>query len=310
MSKMSPDSEFKNFLKQIGSDFMLTQGLGGNSSIKSRDLMFVKASGKRLGDVECSGYFYEVGISNGEYHEIKSPQDGKPSIEVFLHALLPFKYVVHLHSTKGVALSMLAAKDSGVRSNLITQGVSLVEYRKPGIDLKEAVRAKLVGRSEEAPFILFLLQNHGTLFGANSVRELRESVLSFERNAEVLLGNRLELKLTPDSLPEILDADFSEHVAWHARNNWRISPDHVVFLGANPPKAMTILSSPVTVLEILKKVFPQMKRIGTREEQLLWFINVVQFLPKEKFPTISEEDAMDLISWEAEKHRVEASNYE
>jgi hypothetical protein len=73
---------------------------------------------------------------------------------------------------------------------------------------------------------------------------------------------------------------------------------------------MTILSSPVTVLEILKKVFPQMKRIGPREEQLLWFINVVQFLPKEKFPTISEEDAMDLISWEAEKHRVEASNYE
>lgn len=304
---MIPTPDFIDFLSEVGSDFSLAQGLGGNGSIKSQDVMFVKASGKRLRDSASQNYFYEVGISNGEYHEINTSQEGRPSIEVFLHAMLPYRYVLHLHSTRGVALSMLAATDSGVKSGLMNQGISLIDYRKPGIELKEAVGNALMERPDEAIPSTFLLKNHGTLFGANSVSELRKSVLDFEKDATIWLGNRLELKISPGNLSEFVDSQAIENVSWHAQNNWRISPDHVVFLGANPSEEITrALRGPSTALEILQKAFPQMKRIGPVHEQLLWFINVVQFLPKQQFPILKEKDAIELISWEAEKHRVKS----
>ena len=307
MNSLIPTTDFIDFLSEVGSDFSLAQGLGGNGSVKSQDEMFVKASGKRLGDSASQNYFYQVGISNGEYHEINPSQEGRPSIEVFLHAMLPYRYVLHLHSTRGVALSMLAATDARVKTRLTKQGISLLDYRKPGIELKQAVGHVLKDSPDEAIPSTFLLTNHGTLFGANSISELRKSVLDFEDNAAILLGSRFELKMSPGNLSEVVDSEFIENISWHAQNNWRISPDHVVFLGAHPSEEITrALRGPTTAFEILQKAFPRMKRIGPVEEQLLWFINVVQFLPKQQFPILKEKDAIELLSWEAENHRVKS----
>jgi hypothetical protein len=76
-------------------------------------------------------------------------------------------------------------------------------------------------------------------------------------------------------------------------------------LGANAPeKLLKALSSPITALELLREVYPHTNKVGPREEQLLWYINVVQFLPQERFTTLTENAAIELINWEAEKHRV------
>jgi hypothetical protein len=47
-----------------------------------------------------------------------------------------------------------------------------------------------------------------------------------------------------------------------------------------------------------------MKLVGPREEQFLWFIDVVQHLPKLTLETISKNDAVELMSWESEKSRI------
>jgi ribulose-5-phosphate 4-epimerase/fuculose-1-phosphate aldolase len=305
------DAEFIEFLTEVGSDFSLTQGLGGNSSIKSDELMLVKASGKRLVDVESPDYFYEVAVSKGEYSEFNSSQSGKPSIEVFLHAMLKHKYVVHLHSTRGVALSMMAESDKNLKRSLTTQGVQFVKYHQPGIKLKEAIKTEVRSSEIQATRLTILMQNHGTLFGANSVSELREQVLRFERDAAFRLGTGKNTLITPTTLNMVLDRNTIEHIQWHATNNWRISPDHVVFLGINPPQSLLEeITGHCTALEFLQKVIPNSRSLGPQEEQFLWFMNVVHYLPKTKLPTLAESDAGKLIRWEAEKYRVESVSHE
>jgi ribulose-5-phosphate 4-epimerase/fuculose-1-phosphate aldolase len=308
LRKLQPDQEFVELLTKFGQDFSLAQGLGGNSSVKSKEEMLVKASGKRLGDAQTAGYFYMVGISDGEYRETGRAQDGKPSIEVFLHALLPHKYVLHLHSTKGVALAMLAAQSGDLRREIIDFGITMIDYARPGIALKEAIKSKLTTLKDEAQATTFLMQNHGTLFGANSVDELQEAVVLFEKRATSMIGTGLGLALRPSNLATVLDQAAIDHIQWHAQNNWGISPDHVVFLGASAPQELLEnLVAPITVLDFVKTVISDVEKIGPREEQLLWFIDVVQFLPKMRLPTLTNNEVNDLISWEAEKHRVQAA---
>lgn len=309
MGSFQADQEYVKFLMEVGSDFSLTQGIGGNSSIKSKGSMLVKASGKRLGEPFLPEYFYEVGLAEGEHYEVKLVQVGKPSIEVFLHAMLPHKYVVHLHSTMGVALSMLSAQDENLRSGIEAGGVSIIEYCTPGIALKDAIKCKLQSHVVTSKTATFLLQNHGTLFGANTVTEIREEVSRFEKDAFLKLGSRPIKLINPDNLDTVLDQKEASHIKWHAQNNWRISPDHVVFLGISaPPGLVQQLSGATTVREILLRVFPDLKQIGPQEEQLLWFLNVAQLLPLSPLPTLDEEEATTLISWEAEKHRVKSVN--
>ncbi len=311
MTRLESDQEFLEFLIEVGSDFSLTQGLGGNSSIKSKTLMLVKASGKRLGQSYLTDYFYQVGISEGEYYELKSPQSGKPSIEVFLHALLPQKYVVHLHSTKGVALSMIAARDENLCAALEDQGVSVIEYRRPGVELKDAIKRRLKSAAVESGSTTFLLQNHGTLFAANSVTEIRQAVYRFENSASLRLGARKIKSINPDNLQTVFDECEASQIKWHAENNWRLSPDQVVFLGvSSPPTLLQVLSGATSVHNILKSVFPHLNNIGPKAEQLLWFLNVVQYLPKSYLLTLDEEEARTLISWDAEKQRVKFADNE
>ena len=308
MNALKPDSEFIDLLSNLGQDFSLAQGLGGNCSVKLGGEMLVKASGKRLDDAASPGYFYEVEISDGEYREPRKVQDGKPSIEVFLHALLPHKYVLHLHSTKGVAMSMLAAQSEGIRNGILDLGITMIDYARPGLALKEAIKPNINNPTDKAPATTFLMQNHGTLFGASSVDELQNVVVQFEDWATSIIGPGLGLALAPNNLSAVLDQAAIEHIQWQARNNWRISPDHVVFLGASAPQELfKNLTAPITVLDFLGTVLSDLGKNGPREEQLLWFVNVVQYLPKTHLPTLSENEANDLSSWDAEKHRLQAA---
>jgi rhamnose utilization protein RhaD (predicted bifunctional aldolase and dehydrogenase) len=308
LNTLQPDLEFIDLLSNVGKDFSLAQGLGGNCSVKSNGEMLVKASGKRLADAASPGYFYEVEISDGEYRETTKVQDGKPSIEVFLHALLPHKYVIHLHSTKGVAVAMLSAHSESIRDETLNRGIIMINYARPGIALKDAIKSEINISSCEAPDTTFLMKNHGTLFGASSVDELGEVVARFEQWATSKIGTGLQVALTPNNLTAVLDEAAIDHIQWHARVNWRLSPDHVVFLGATAPQELLgNLRAPMTVLDFLRTVLSDVGKIGPREEQLLWFVNVVQFLPRLSFPTLSEIEANDLCSWEAERHRVKAA---
>ncbi len=300
MQQIDPEvpEEFKALLRRVGADFALTQGLGGNSSYKLDGEMLIKASGKRLMDVDDPNYFYRVGISDSDYVMLPIQQNGKPSIEVFLHALIGQTFVLHLHSALGVALSMLAAVSPDLQKQLSRNGVCLLPYSRPGEPLRQAINEALSHREYSA----FLLQNHGVLYFADSVVELEHSISKFEGLWANLLYPLGKTQLAPSDRNEHLSKDQSHRLLWHARENWRVSPDHCVFLGVNSSEWINSLER-TSVKDILVAEESQ-GRLSVIQEQLLWFINVAINLPEVVLPTLSLEEANSLRGWESEIHRI------
>ncbi len=290
--------EFRQLLSKVGRDFALTQGLGGNSSYKEDGFMHIKASGMRLKDVDNPDYFFKVGVAQSEYFDLSLSQHGKPSIEVFMHALFSHKFVLHLHSTMGVALSMVAAAKPEILSVLDRENVCLLPYARPGESLKQSIKSALVERDYSA----FILQNHGVLYFANSSGELADSIDYLEGLWVELLQPHGDSILRPDSWESELTEEQSIRLQWHAKHNWRISPDHCVFLGSEPTEWLN---------QLTKRSAAEIMGLDTAsasptvaQEQLLWFVNVAINLPTLELPTLSFTEAEALRGWEAEKHRV------
>jgi ribulose-5-phosphate 4-epimerase/fuculose-1-phosphate aldolase len=291
-------SEFKILLDRVGKDFSLTQGLGGNSSYKADGEMQIKASGMRLHDVDNPNYFYRVGINDFDYFELPGSQAGKPSIEVFMHALLPQTFVLHLHSSAGVALSMAAGNNPQLSARLKQSGVALIPYCRPGEALKQAIFDAL-GSGE---YSAFLLQNHGVLYFADSVAELEKSISRFEGLWTELLEPFGSYALAPTDLSKELSDSESERLLWQAANNWRVSPDHCVFLGETAQDWLDQLAR--REVRAILGMSNGDANLTVPQEQLLWFINVALSCPMEILPTLSLLESQELRGWEAEKRRV------
>ena len=295
--------EFKILLDRVGKDFTLTQGLGGNSSYKSDGEMLIKASGLRLHDVDNPNYFYRVGISDSDYFELPGSQTGKPSIEVFMHALLPQAFVLHLHSSAGVTLSMAAGNNPQLRARLEQSGVALIPYCRPGEALKQAIFDTL-GSGEHSAF---LLQNHGVLYFADSVAELEHSISRFERLWTELLEPFGSYALAPADLSKELSDFESERLLWQAANNWRVSPDHCVFLGETAQEWLDQLA--MRDVRAILGMSNEETRLTVPQEQLLWYVNVALSCEIEILPTLSLQEAQELRGWEAEKRRVSLATH-
>jgi rhamnose utilization protein RhaD (predicted bifunctional aldolase and dehydrogenase) len=263
--------------------------------------MAVKSSGRRLADIDSGDYFYEVSVSDGQFIDSLTGQAGKPSIEVFLHALLPSKYVLHLHSARAVALSMIASASKETTTEINQFGITLLPYSRPGAELKESIATRLGSLNSNT----ILLTNHGTLFQANSVQTLADLVTSFECFAESKLAKTKFFNFDTHSMSTDISEATAAHLRWQAENNWRISPDHVVFLGTHPANSfINELRGGVTIRELIDSTELTQGSISTVQEQLLWFVNVALCLPLKPLITLSESEANFLRSWDAEKHRL------
>lgn len=305
MSDVLVPAGFEELIIRYGNDFSLTQGLGGNCSVKTGNRMKVKASGKRMSAIRDTDFFYEVSLTESGFRDDLEGQIGKPSIEVYLHALLPFKYVVHLHSTRAIAFSMssrfLSETSLGARSG----SIHLLPYTRPGLELMESLR----GFDFAAEGFSSILQNHGIVVAANSLSRLAnllEELESCTSPEDVIATGNLSPKL-PGTL---ISKELREHAIWHAHNNWRASPDHVVFLGSTPyPGVIDAVSSSSSV----ETLFGNLSIHGmsnSQKEQVLWFLTLANLLPREPLHVLSENEAEDLRGWEAEKLRVSKSHKE
>ena len=120
-----------------GADPLRVQGPGANLSCKHGDTMRIKASGTRLDAVDRGGTWTDVDLracrdalpapgagmpgrtAEAAYADlvVRAPLEPgmpRPSMELGMHAVLPARFVVHLHSLAGI---LLAAMRAGDRSN-------------------------------------------------------------------------------------------------------------------------------------------------------------------------------------------------
>src|SRR6266478_682778 len=100
---------------RVGGDPLLVQASNGNTSIKLNGILWIKASGKWLAHAMQEEMFVplelaEVKQSIQNETEIASPytpnDELRPSIETAMHAVLPHRVVLHVHSINAITCAI------------------------------------------------------------------------------------------------------------------------------------------------------------------------------------------------------------
>jgi NAD(P)-dependent dehydrogenase (short-subunit alcohol dehydrogenase family)/rhamnose utilization protein RhaD (predicted bifunctional aldolase and dehydrogenase) len=170
---------------------------GGNTSFKDENTIWIKASGKALGDLDENGL---VALSREKLKlisakiysddpvaredEVKSDltgsiidtdQSSRPSVETSLHELIGYRFIVHLHPTliNGILCSRNARN---LIFKLFGEKVLFVPYTDPGYTLFKKLEAEIKSYRDKFssdPQII-MLENHGSFVGADSTEEIRK----------------------------------------------------------------------------------------------------------------------------------------
>ena len=326
MIKTELPQDFIELSCDIGSDPLLVQGAGGNSSCKDGDLLWIKASGTELADAQSENIFIAVrtdlaleelaGKGDGSCRRAMVNPDSlsRPSIETTFHAAIPHRYVFHYHSVASICHSTSTVGRTHLLSKLRGLNWVTVPYRKPGIPLTREILKCL---SVNPACNIFVLENHGLVVAHDDVAVVRGLIYEIE--------NRL-------SLPRLhgLDSHFHcrpvsgweefQECSWIAHDQTSLRravsgsyyPDHVVFLGPglqtgsldeleeSDPKDYAFPA----VLVAGSGIYLRQGSTGAEQAMLKCLGDVLSRLPTgwDANP-IGREAEASLLNWDAEKHR-------
>ena len=181
---------FKSISKYCGERFDLAQAGGGNTSVKIGGLMFIKASGYNLTNVdEVNGYvvvdntkllndIYQGTIQDVTQYNFIGNKRG--SIETFMHSILK-KYTIHLHPIQ--MNRILISSDAIQFIKKIYPGALIIEYLTPGIKVCNKIKEKYNNEN-----VIFLL-NHGIIVTSDDIDEvyriLNDVLIKFETYQQI-----------------------------------------------------------------------------------------------------------------------------
>jgi rhamnose utilization protein RhaD (predicted bifunctional aldolase and dehydrogenase)/NAD(P)-dependent dehydrogenase (short-subunit alcohol dehydrogenase family) len=178
---------------------------GGNTSVKTAikdidgknyNVLCVKGSGWDMADIEPEGlpavklnplltlktkkYLSDedmVSFQKRNLINIKSPN---PSVETFLHAFLPFKYVDHTHAD---AILNVTNRPEGFKlcNKVFGNKVALVPYVMPGFMLAKKVHEIY---TKNPKINCLILMNHGIFTFANDAKEAYSLMIKYVSQAE------------------------------------------------------------------------------------------------------------------------------
>ena len=187
---------------------------GGNTSVKTtiKDIddkkykvLCVKGSGWDMADIEPAGlpavkleplltlkekkYLSDenmVGFQKRNLIDIKSPN---PSVETFLHAFLPFKFVDHTHAD---AVLNVTNRPGGLNfcKKIFGSKVSVVPYVMPGFMLAKKIDEIY---SKNPNINCLILMNHGIFTFAEDAKEAYDLMIKYVSQAERAL-KKLKVK--------------------------------------------------------------------------------------------------------------------
>ena len=152
---------------RLGRNPLLVQGSTGNTSVKTGDTLWIKASGQWLFQADARDFLAGVSL-NAALESVREGMDvpasavlwgaGSPSIETAMHAVLPHRVVLHVHSVNAIAW---AVREDGPRqlvARLRDIRWQWIPYCASGIPLAKEIEAAL----RACPTTdVFVLANHG-----------------------------------------------------------------------------------------------------------------------------------------------------
>ena len=178
---------------------------GGNTSVKTTikdidgkkyDVLCVKGSGWDMAEIEPEGlpavklqpllslknkkYLSDEDMVNYQKRNLINIKSPNPSVETFLHAFLPFKFVDHTHSD---AIMNVTNRTSGFSfcKKIFGNKVSIVPYVMPGFNLAKKINEVY---TENPNINCLILMNHGIFTFANNAKESYSLMIKYVSQAE------------------------------------------------------------------------------------------------------------------------------
>lgn len=225
---------------RIGRDPHLTQAAGGNTSLKTGDTLWIKASGTWLKDALAEDIMVPVTIPpllsavrkrdpaadrpQGFTIEALNPRGLRPSIETTVHALMPQAVVLHVHCVATISLAVQADGEAQVARRLEGLEWAYVPYRRPGLPLAQRTAERLRPGVD-----VLILGNHGLVVAAETVTE-----------AEALLRRVTQLLARPPR--EVAEPDIAALTALAGNSGYRLPADIEAHAVAIDPESCRMAS--------------------------------------------------------------------
>ncbi len=309
---------------RVGSDPLLVQAAGGNTSLKRDGVMWIKASGTWLRDALRSDIFVPLDLARltaalaaddpaceacTDFVRADLNARGlRPSIETSVHGLMPQRVVIHVHCVSTIAHVIQEDAERLTTEWLKGFNWAFVPYARPGLNLARAIKQALRPSVD-----VLVLGNHGLAVAGESVSAaegLLDRVVEALRLAPRSLGSpdRGALAAKATGTEYRLPDDPACHGI--ALDPWArdlgcahvFYPDHAVFLGTEIPEdlgkgapAVVVPGAGVLVHKTAKPAIEPMLRC---------LADVFRRLaPGTKLKALTPAEIGQLLNWDAEKYR-------
>lgn len=327
-----------SYSRALGGSIRMIQAAGGNTSLKEGGRMWIKASGLWLKDIESAEGFVEMDIarilsqlarvdaSDADMRGcVCDPEaTARPSVEVPMHAVIPYRFVIHSHCIDVMALAV--QRDAKTRFDKLLNGLdwAFIPYIKPGVPLSRAV-----AQAAESGARIFILANHGLIVAADTLAEI-------DTLTQDILHRLPPLEVAAPPVPKApqislantgyrwaqdpLTHQIAQDPIWSDQlTTGSFAPDLLVFLGPALPmldpydpltperlRALAQAPLPINGAVILKGEGVALRQDAFRgtEELSRCARDVLASLPAESdIAYFNEQDSHDLLNWDAEKYR-------
>lgn len=178
---------------RLGRDPLLVHASSGNTSLKLNGTLWIKASGKWLANADQEEILVPVKLSEciDRMKEGRplSPNTGgscssslSPSIETFMHAVLPQRFVVHVHCVNTLAWAVRSDAPVRLAERLSGLPWQWIPYLPSGLPLARAVQIASSMRPETN---IFVLGNHGLVICGEDCSDIDSVLAEVQRRLNV-----------------------------------------------------------------------------------------------------------------------------
>ena len=322
--KSSEFQALRDLSARVGSDPLLVQAAGGNTSLKQDGVMWIKASGTWLMDALKKDIFVPLDMAAlskalGEdspdcesclpfVRQDLNTLGLRPSIETSVHGLMPQKVVVHVHCVNTIAWAIREDAHEQLTRLLADFNWSFIPYARPGLQLSRAIRKNLKPGSD-----VMVLENHGVAVAADTVAAaealLRKVVAAVQCPVRHFPPPDIPALQTASSGTDYVPAsDLEAHgpalelVALQLGCRHVYYPDHVVFLGTSIPTDMASGAAAIAVPG--KGVLVRKDAKPAIEPMLRCLADVFKRVGgNANLKALTPSEIDQLLNWDAEKYR-------
>jgi len=328
--------QVKVFCALIGADPLLVQGAGGNVSWKDGNVLWVKASGTWLAESTTKDIFVPVDLAHlrqaidkkdfSATPKVDGDSNLRPSIETYLHAVMPQHVVVHLHAIEVLAHLVHDNFQADFQS-LLDESTpwAVADYYKPGAALAAEINAVLI---QKPTVKVIFLKNHGVVIGGADVAEVsqilsrltqalstRPTYIRHPSHPMPVTVQNLMDQYAPVANLDIHQLAVDPSLFKRLSSDWALYPDHVVFLGPRAyayrtwealndgekpaqdlPELVFIYSEGVYV----KPSFNKAKQVQLR----CYYDVMIRQNTHSTMSVLTDIQIAELLNWDAEQYRI------